>query len=50
MIRNDLLLNLNSDIMNFFSQEPFVNIPEDAIREALTVVLGIVYNLFACCL
>lgn len=45
---NDLLMSLFMSIppfilkpQQFCGQEPFVNIPEDLIREALKVVLGI---------
>lgn len=40
---NELIFNyINYYIfkLRFFFQEPFVNIPEDTIREALKIVLG----------
>ena len=44
MLRKKVLDNLKSSLTlwHLCIQEPFVNIPEDTIREALKVVLGMV--------
>ena len=40
----NLVSILLTDIQNCEFQEPFINIPEDTIREALKVVLGTAIN------
>lgn len=36
----------NSMVLSVFFQEPFVNIPDEVIREALQVVLGNIFFFF----